>query len=406
VRVVAIVEHFPPRMGSDRRIYELLSRLSERHEVRFLCLPSFRELNGMMQVNASNNSPFLGNDDVRRDVIVHRVGIPNALRRSWEKSMKLAYVLSMVLLVFRVFGSLKRIRPQVVVLNYPSVYTGILGFFASKFLRTSCVVDFNDLIAQYTIELLNMKKSSLQSRLIVWIQDFIVKNSEAVIAPTSYIRRYALMRGVKDERISVIPNGVDLRVFHRGIESDLRSKLKMGGREVCLYFGRFDEWAGAHMLRQLGSIFEQKRPDARFLLVGGGSAQANFAKNTVLINEVPHNKVPEVIAIADVVLVPFPENEVSHAASPLKLFEAMAMGKPLVASSVSGIEEVIENGCNGLLASPSNLEEWVNAVETILDSKQLQAELGDNAHRCVRKYDWNLLALQLEDVFLKSTGQS
>ena len=404
LRIAVFVEHFPPRMGSDRRIYELMKPLAKKHEISFVCVPSFRELNGMIQPKNPNASTSVRDLFVHGGIIGHYVEIPSVLRMLWKKSIALAYVFSMMFLAFKTINALKKINPHVIMLNYPSVYTGLLGFLAAKSLRRSSVVDFNDLIAQYTLDLLNMRKSSILGKLIIRIQDLIVKSSDVVVAPTNYIKNYALKRGARSERVFVIPNGVDLQIFNKDVRSDFGTMLGLTKREVCLYFGRFDEWAGTNILREVGVVLEQKRPNIRLLLVGGGHKEAKFPGNTVLISEVPHDKVPEVISVADVVLVPFPESEVSHAASPLKLFEALAMGKPVVASRVSGIREVIEDGHDGLLVDPGKPEEWVDAVEAILDSRELQTKLSTNAQKCVQKYDWRVLALQLEDVLLKSTG--
>jgi glycosyltransferase involved in cell wall biosynthesis len=115
-----------------------------------------------------------------------------------------------------------------------------------------------------------------------------------------------------------------------------------------------------------------------------------------MTKQIPHYELPKIINIADVVLVPFPENEVSHAASPLKLFEAMAMRKPIVASCVSGISEIVKSGYNGLLVNSNRSEEWVEALETVLNSKLLQIRLGRNAEDSAKNYDWNILASQFE----------
>jgi spore coat protein SA len=116
--------------------------------------------------------------------------------------------------------------------------------------------------------------------------------------------------------------------------------------------------------------------------------------------------VPTVLAVADVILIPFPNNEVSHAASPLKLFEGMSMQKPVIASKVSGIEEVISDGQNGFLADPENLEEWIIKLETVLASETLAARVGQNAKRTVEKrFDWTLLAKRYEEILNAVTAK-
>ena len=400
MRIVVIVEYFPPRMGSDRRIYELMKRITRKNKIHFLTIPSFHELRGTLQTKNCDTFSTL-NSYVQEDINAYRIEIPNILRKLWKKSLKLAYLLSMFLFTLKTLKKIVEINPEIIVLNYPSVHTGLLGFFAAKILRKPCVVDFNDLIAQYTIRLLKLDNKSFVSKMIIFVQDLIVKNSEVIIAPTNFIKKYALALGVKDENIFVVPNGADIRIFNREIESDYRSKLNLHDKKVCVYFGRLDGWAGIHILEEICHVFEQTNPDVRFLMVGDGAEKLEFSKNVIRIREVPHHEVPKIINVADIVLVPFPENEVSHAASPLKLFEGMAMGKTVIASRVSGIQEVVKNGYNGFLVDPNNPKDWCETIEGILERKILQMELGKNAVESVKKYDWNVLASTFECILLR-----
>jgi glycosyltransferase involved in cell wall biosynthesis len=385
-------------MGSDRRIYELMRRIAAKHKINFLLIPPFRELQGTLK-KENHNIPK-SYVYTRENIVAHNLEIPNIIRQLWKKSLKTAYLCTMILLIPKTIKKLVKANPKIIILNYPSVYTGVLGLFAAKILRKKCIVDFNDLIAQYTIQLLKMNKKSFIGRIIIFIQDFIIKNADIVITPTNFIKSYALSRRIKHERIFVIPNGVDTQVFNAEIESDYRSKLKLQDKKVCLYFGRLDGWAGIHILAEICNIFEQKRPDVKFLMVGDGAEKIDFPENVIVIEPIPHYELPKVISIADVALVPFPDNEVSHAASPLKLFEAMAMRKPIIASGVSGISEVVKSGYNGLLVNSNTSEEWIEALDNLLNSKKLQMEISKNAEESAKNYDWNVLASQFEDILL------
>ena len=394
MRIAVFAEYFPPRMGSDRRIYELMKRIAEKHRINFLLIPPFRELQGILK--KENSNIIKPHTYIHEDITAHHLEIPNIIRQLWRTSLKIAYISTMILLIPKTIKKLVETNPETIILNYTSVHTGVLGFLAAKILRKTCIVDFNDLIAQYTVKLLKMNKKSLISRVIIFTQNFIVKNADIVIAPTNFIKSYALSLGIKDEKIFVIPNGADMQIFNAETESDYRSRLNLQDRKVCLYFGRLDEWAGIHILADICNIFEQKRPEVKFLMVGDGSEKIDFPKNVITIKQIPQYELPKMITIADVVLVPFPDDEVSHAASPLKLFEAMAMRKPIVASGVSGIREVVKSGHNGLLVNSNRSEEWVNALETVLNSKTLQMKLSKNAKESVKNYDWNVLASQFE----------
>lgn len=410
MRIAVFVEFFPPKLGSDRRIYELMKRLSKNHEIHFAVLPPFRMLSGKLSLSQSRFH-FQREEAavMHQTIIAHYIQTSRLMLKLWNKSYRnksytLAYFLTLVSLFFKTFKSTKKINPQVIVLNYPSVYTGILGFIiGKKLLRKFVLLDFNDLIAQYTIHLLNLKPRSIAAKICVSIQDFIVKNSDKVIAPTNYIKKYASDLAVPDEKIIVIPNGVDTKYFdpRKYALDHSKSRLNLSNKKICLYCGRLDSWAGINVLSQLCKVFNARKSDIYFVIVGDGTKEKGlFAENAVVLGEVPYEKVPEILMIADVVLVPFPDTEVSRAASPLKLFEGMAMGKPIVASEVDGIKEVISNQENGVLVNPNDITEWIKAVTSLLSDSSMAKRIGENARQTVKeKYDWELLAKKYEKIF-------
>lgn len=410
MRIAVFVEFFPPKLGSDRRIYELMRRLSNNHEIHFVVLPPFRMLSGKLSLPQS--SFHFQREEVvvmHQAIIAHYIQTSRLMLKLWKKSYILAYFLTLVSLFFKTFKSVKKIDPKVIVLNYPSVYTGVLGFFiGEKLLRKFVLLDFNDLIAQYTIHLLNLKPRSIAAKICVSIQDFIVKNSDKVIAPTNYIKKYALDLSVSDEKIIVIPNGVDAKYFdpRKYAVEHSKSRLNLSNKKICLYCGRLDSWAGINVVSQLCEVFNARKSDVCFVIVGDGTKEKDlFAENAVVLGEVPFEKVPEILVIADVVLVPFPDTEVSRAASPLKLFEGMAMGKAIVASEVDGIKEVISNQENGVLVNPNDIAEWTKAVTSLLSDISMAKRIGENARQTVKeKYDWESLAKKYEKIFTEKTS--
>ena len=160
-----------------------------------------------------------------------------------------------------------------------------------------------------------------------------------------------------------------------------------------------DEWAGVNILLKICDIAKTKKLNTKFVLIGNGAKKAVHEENVIFLGEISHEKIPAILATADAILIPFPNNEVSHAASPLKLFEGMAMQKTIIAGKVSGIEEVVSDGKNGFLVDPDNFEEWIKKLEMTLNSETLAAKIGQNARRTVQeKFDWSLLANQYKEI--------
>lgn len=400
MRILAFVEYLPPELGSDRRIFEIMKRLAPRHEVHFVVFPPFRKFRNLSQQAAScsrNEESVLSCEGIH----AHRIKISPLAARLWQRSLIIAYLITTISIFLKSSNILRKISPDVVFLNYPSPYTGLLGFLEGKLWRKRVVVDFNDLIAQYSNNLLHIEKTSIMARLMILVQGFIVRNSDRMIAPTRFIKEYAASLGVSERRMSIIPNGADISMFNmkRADLTHVREVLHMSNESLCIYSGRLDGWAGMNILLRLCNMAKMRRPNIKFVLVGSGESEKICGENIIYLGEMPHEKVPTVLAAADLILIPFPNDDVSHAASPLKLFEGMSMQKPIIASRVSGIQDVIRDGENGFLADPDNPEEWMKKIEIVLDSKELAARMGENAKRTIETtYDWNLLTKRCEEV--------
>lgn len=407
MKLAVLVEFFPPKLGSDRRIYEIMSRLSSKHEIHFVVVPPFRVLSNNSTVEACKLDPHLKDeeDTVRRGGILgHFVPMPHALSALWKYSYVIAHLATLVLLFPRMIKTLIKINPDIVVANYPSVYTGILAFSAARTLRKAVLLDFNDLIAQYSALLMKLDNSSLKAKMFVLVQNFLVRNCHKVVATTGLIRDYAVNCGARQDRVFVIPNGVDTSLFRPKSRNNaiLRSKLGLSGKKVCFYGGRFDGWAGIDIIVGLCKELKSKESKTQLLIVGGKLTNHEYLDNLTVIGETPFEKMPDILELADAVLIPFPNNIVSHATSPLKLFEGMAMKKPVIASRVDGIEEVIRHNENGLLVdAPDSIGKWCEAVELVWESKTLAKKVAEDARNTVvERYDWNSLAQEYEKVFM------
>lgn len=404
MKVIVFVEYFPPRLGSDRRIFEIMKRLSHKHEIHSIVFPPVRILLSKRQKNEEKIYLHLQKKIVTENhegVVGHFIPIPHKLAVIWQYSFVTAYLLTSILVFLKATKIFKKVKPDIVVLNYPSPYTGLLGFLEGKLWKKPVVLDFNDLIAQYTINLLNLKKNSFKAKLLVLIQHFIVRNSQKVIAPTQFIKKYTASLGVPEKKIAVIPNGVDTRKFDpcKYDVAQMNVRLGLSNEKMCFYCGRLDDWAGTNILLKLCDIARTKKLNVKFVLIGSGARKAVHKENVIFLGKISHEKIPAILTTADVILIPFPNNEVSHAASPLKLFEGMAMQKPIIASKVSGIEEVVSDGKNGFLADPDNFEEWIKKLEITLSSETLAAKMGQNARRTVQeKFDWSFLANRYEEI--------
>ena len=124
---------------------------------------------------------------------------------------------------------------------------------------------------------------------------------------------------------------------------------------------------------------------------------------------IAHTRVPEMLSIADVAVVPSTPVPASRGGTgtPLKLFEYMAAGKAIVATALNQAAEVIQDGHNGLLVEAGDVNGFAEAMLTLLNDSVERGRLGQNARRrAVEQYSWEQYAKRLEEIYLNVLGNA
>jgi glycosyltransferase involved in cell wall biosynthesis len=186
----------------------------------------------------------------------------------------------------------------------------------------------------------------------------------------------------------VVPNGVDPSRFR---PSARRSRPAVPGGFVVGFVGSLKPWHGLENLAGGFARLHSRRPAARLLIVGGGPGRERLAGDLdargVLAavdwaGTVPAEDVPGLLCSMDVAVVPYPAGDGFYF-SPLKLFEAMAAGLPVVASGTGQLAEVVRHDVTGLLCRPGDDAELAAALERLHDDPTLRMRLGRAARRRV-----------------------
>jgi len=238
-------------------------------------------------------------------------------------------------------------------------------------------------------------------RLCTWAEQ-VQLGAANIIAVVSDVMRDDLVRsGIDPRRILVNPNGVDPQVFRPDIDGmPLRRRLGLTGRFVAGFVGTFGAWHGVEVLARAVRPTVKRNSDVHFLIIGDGKLRPEVerilqedgvASSVTLTGSIPHRDVPEYLAASDILLSPHVHNADGSTffGSPTKLFEYMAMGKPIVASGVGQIGQVIHNGVNGLLMDHRNHEDLAEKICLLAEDKALRQRLGSEARAdAVERYSW------------------
>jgi len=221
-----------------------------------------------------------------------------------------------------------------------------------------------------------------------------------------------IKEGLPREKLVIAHNGVDLENYSE-LPGTKEARAQLGlppDKKIVCYSGNIYEGRGTELLVESAL----KLKDVLFLIVGGlesdvarlrALADGKNARNVKLTGFVPHASVPLYLASADVLVMPYtPEVTIKGGArakdftSPIKLFEYMAAAKPIVASSIPSVTEVLEDGVNALLVEPGNPESLFSGIQKALDDTVLAQTMSQGALRDVRMYTWEERARKLLDI--------
>lgn len=229
-------------------------------------------------------------------------------------------------------------------------------------------------------------EGSLRYRLTRRIETHALRKAQHVFTICEGLRGDIVARGIDANRVTVIPNAVDIESFDTGGTPDqaLKAKLGLNGSTVIGFIGSFYAYEGLDLLLDALPAVLQRRPDVRVLLVGGGpqdealKAQARrlgLADKVVFTGRVPHAEVQGYYDLVDVLAYPRHPMRLTELVTPLKPLEAMAQGRLLVASDVGGHKELIRHRETGLLFEAGSAGSLANALVDALEDAPLAASI-------------------------------
>jgi glycosyltransferase involved in cell wall biosynthesis len=221
-----------------------------------------------------------------------------------------------------------------------------------------------------------------------------------------------LERGVPEERVIVNPNGVDLERFDPSSRGgELRGELGFSMDDVVFGFvGSFMSFHGVPKLAEAFVEVARGHPQAKLLLVGDGDERPRVAQilgdlvgegRVRMTGRVAPAEIPSYLAASDVLVSPHVplEHDTPFFGSPTKLFEYMAAGKPIAASALGQIAEVLEHERTALLVEPGNERELATALKQLANDPAVRDRLGRAARSEVQRYTWFAHAQRVVDAF-------
>ncbi|MGP9604700.1 glycosyltransferase family 4 protein [Brachybacterium sp. AOP42-E1-35] len=229
------------------------------------------------------------------------------------------------------------------------------------------------------------------------------KGATRVFTITEALREEMIDRGVAADKISIVPNGVDTSRFTPvARDESLAAQLGVTGKTVIGYVGSVLDYEGIELILQAAQQLARTREDFHVLIVGDGAELERFklfvqekslSDVVTFTGRVPHEQVEQYYSLIDITPFPRLPLPVCEMVSPLKPFEAMAMGKAVVASDVAALAEIVNPGQNGLLHEKGSTESLIARLTELLDDQEHTRRLGTQAREwVVQNRDWSQVA--------------
>ncbi|MEM4222080.1 MAG: glycosyltransferase family 4 protein [archaeon] len=209
--------------------------------------------------------------------------------------------------------------------------------------------------------------------------------------------------GIDPDKIEVIHNGIDVEKF-KPVEPSLRDGFLDGLDYLVLFTGRLIPQKGVHYLLKAFPEVLKEYPKTRLVICGRGNSlkslmlkakKFGISKNVIFPGFIPDEKMPALYSSCDVYVLPS-----LWEVLPFSLLEALACGRPLVATDAGGNPEIVDNGVNGFIVPKRSSAALAEKLNILLGDKTLREKMGKKSREiALKKFDWEIISKKTIDFY-------
>ena len=284
------------------------------------------------------------------------------------------------------------------------------GILASKLLHIPHIIEINGPNIEEK-KLFTKDIAPIQKFIAKMIRRFCLKNTNHIVAVSHNLKAFLMDNHLvkHPDNITVLPNAADVAAFDKHFDvQGIKASLSLEDKFIVTYIGTLQVWYAIEDVISAFPAVLKEVPNACLLIIGTGQAQKKLENladhlgisgNVRFLGYVSHNRIPEMLSIADVVVAPFKELGMPFFGSAIKIFEYLSAGKAIVASKIGQLTEVLQDQHTALLVTPSCIEELANAIIRLSNDKQLRDYLAKNAKIEAQKYSWDKYVDKLVEIY-------
>jgi glycosyltransferase involved in cell wall biosynthesis len=386
MRILFLTHYFPPEVNAPAsRTFEHCKHwVSQGHEVTVVtCVPNHPS----GKVYTGYKSRFL-QQEKRAGIRVLRVWTYVTPNKGFlKRTINYLTYLIMTILIIPLIPKF-----DVVISTSPQFFCGLAGYFVSRLKRIPWILEIRDLWPE-SILAVGAVKNSLIIRLLEWMEMFAYRKAEKIVSLTDAFRNYMTGKGIPPEKVDVVKNGVDLSLFRLlPRDNPVAEELGLNGKFVVSYFGTLGMAHGLDtVLNAAKNLRDQK--NIIFVLAGDGAERQRLVAlksemrltNVIMLDLVAKEKMPFLLASSDACMVLLRKKELFKTVIPSKMFEVMAMERPIILGVDGESKQIIEVGNCGICIEPESHEELARAITDLYNNPKLSKKLGENGRQFVEK---------------------
>jgi glycosyltransferase involved in cell wall biosynthesis len=305
----------------------------------------------------------------------------------------ISYLVSATLQSFRLR------KPDLVLSSSPQMLAGLAGYPVSRLKRVPWVLEIRDLWPESIVTVGAARRGKLIGFLEV-LERFAYRSAAHIVPVSKGFLPHIQTCGIPASKLTVLTNGANLSLFAERKENPaLAAELGLSGKFVAAYCGTLGM---AHALETVLDAAEilRSRDDIRILIVGGGAEQerlherrdAKGLTNVIMLDRQPRERMPDIWGLADACIVHLRNTTLYRTVIPSKMFEAMALGLPIVLGVHGEAESIMADAQCGLVAEPEDAASVASVIARLADDPDLAKSMGANGRRAVER-DYNRICI-------------
>lgn len=319
----------------------------------------------------------------RGQKVAYSGGMPYNLSHSFFAKFQL--MLFMVCFFFKGLQNAKKCD----IIHAQFLFSGFVGVFIKKLTGKKLV------ITVHGSDIYTIPKRGLLKQIYIRV----LSHSDCFITVSTANRKKLIDLGLRRNIIFVIPNGISLSMFDQ-----MSTLYREENKNIIMWTGRMIEVKGLEYLIQAMKMVVNRYPNSYLMLIGDGpikhklielATTLSLNENVTFVGNVPNNSVPRYLHHADIFVLPSLSEGL-----PVSLLEAMAAGKPVIASNVGGISDLIKDGINGFLVESKDAEQIAKKINYLLEHPAERIRMGLESKKLVEEnFTWDKIAEKTIEIY-------